>query len=99
MKSVSMNEIQREHLEGLLNSYESVFNNKNTRANVYEHNIVVNEGENFVRKTYPIPIHYQQQIDYEIIKMINKGVIETADSVFLDPMVVVKKRIMKCVSV
>ena len=52
---------------------------------------VVDENK-FARKTYPIPLHYQGQVEEEINKMLTNDIIERADSNFLNPMVVVKKK-------
>ena len=83
---------QQKQLNNILNKYESIFKNKHTITNVYEHKIQVIDENKFIRKTYPIPVHYQQQVDEEINKMLDNNIIERADSNFLNPMVVVKKK-------
>ena len=52
----------------------------------------IRDRNKFVRKTYPIPLHYQQQVDAEVKNMLENGVIERTDSNFLNLMVVVKKK-------
>ena len=82
---------QEKRLYNILNKYESVFKNEHTITNVYEHRINVIDENKFVRKTYPIPLHYQGQVEEEINKMLTNDIIERADSNFLNPMVMVKK--------
>ena len=83
---------QQKRLDNILNKYVSVFKNEHTITSVYEHKIHVVEENKFVRKTYPIPLHYQRQVEEEINKMLNNNIIERADSNFLNPMVVIKKK-------
>ena len=45
-----------------------------------------------MRKTYPIPLHYQKLDDEEIKKMLDYNIIERSNSNFLNPMVIVKKK-------
>ena len=83
---------EQNKLQRVLDKFGSVFSNKPTTTNVYEHKIQITDENKFVRKTYPIPLHYQQQVDEEVRKMLESGVVERTDSNFLNPMVVVKKK-------
>lgn len=57
---------------------------------MYKHSIKVTDENKFIWKTYPIPIHYQKQV--EVIKpMVGNNIIEWSNSNFLNPIVVVKK--------
>ena len=78
---------EQDKLQRVLDKFGSVFSNKPTTTNVYEHNIQVTDENKFVRKTYPIPLHYQQQVDAEVKNMLENGVIERTDSNFLNHMV------------
>ena len=75
---------QEKQLANILNKYESVFKNEHTITSIYEHRINVVDENKFVWKTYPIPLHYQRQVDEEINnKMLTNNIIEQADSNFL----------------
>lgn len=43
---------------------------------MYTHEITVEDENKFGRKTYPIPIHYQKQVDSEISIMLKNNIIE-----------------------
>ena len=68
-----------------------VFKNEHTVINIYGLRINVIGENKFVRKTYPIPLHYQGQVEEKIKKMLTNDILECADSNFLKPMVVVEK--------
>ena len=68
------------------------FQNTHTTTHVYTHDIQVTDENKFVRKTYPIPLHYQKLVDEEIGKMLDENIIERSNSNFLNPMVIVKKK-------
>ena len=84
--------VQQSRLDALLNKHKPVFENHHTTTDVYVHEIRVTDESKFVRKTYPIPLHYQKQVDEEISKMLENNIIERSNSNFLNPMVVVKKK-------
>ena len=45
-----------------------------------------------MRRTYPIPMKYEEQVEKEIKRMLDNDVIERSNSNFLNPLVVVKKK-------
>lgn len=81
-----------EDLNVLLNQNAEVFENQETSNNVYTHEIVLTDESKFVRKTYPIPVHYQQKIDLEINNVLTNNIEERLPSNFVNPVVIVKKK-------
>ena len=84
--------IQQSKLDKLLSKHRQVFENNQTTTDVYVHQIRVTDENKFIRKTYPIPLHYQKQVDEEITKKLENNIIERSDRNFLNAMVVVKKK-------
>ena len=60
---------------------------------VYTHEIKVTDENKFLRKTYPIPLHYQELVDEEIKKKLDDNIIERSNSNFPNTMLIVKKKI------
>lgn len=79
-------------INSLLKQYSKLFSNKPLVTNVYTHRIDVRDENKFIRKTYPIPLHYKSKVDSEIRQMVENQIIERSNSDFLNPMVVVKKK-------
>ena len=44
-----------------------------------------------VQRTYPIPLHYRDEVEKEVQQMLANGVIERASSPYINPLVVVTK--------
>lgn len=87
-----INKHQQSLINNLLNKYCSVFQDVPRTTNVYQHKIEVIDKSKFIRKTYPIPIHYRQQVANEIQRMLDHNIIERSDSDFVNPVVIVKKK-------
>lgn len=75
----------------LVNRYADVFREEPGKANCYEHSIKLTDEQASVQRTYPIPIHYREEVDKEIQLMLKNGIIERASSQYINPMVVVTK--------
>ena len=83
---------QRDKLNNLLNKHAATFENNHSTTSVYTHEIKVTDENKFVRKTYTNQLHYQKRVDEEIKKMLDSNIIESSNSNFLNPMVIVKKK-------
>lgn len=81
-----------EKIEELLEEYEDIFNEVPTLTNVYQHRIRVTDPNKFVRRTYAIPMRYEEQVENEIRRMLDNKVIERSNSSFINPLVVVRKK-------
>ena len=53
---------------------------------------MVSDPTEFVRRTYPIPMKYEGEVELEIRRMIENNIIERSNSNFLNLLVVVKKK-------
>ena len=83
---------QIEALNRLLHKHTAVFSDRPGITTVYTHSIDVIDDTKFVRRTYPIPKAFQDQVEVEIQQMLANGVIERSNSNFLNPMVIIKKK-------
>lgn len=79
-------------LRQLLDKHSDIFSDTPKLTNTYTHKIEVTDESKFVRRTYPIPIHHQHQVELEIQEMLKNGIIERSNSNFLNPLVVAKKK-------
>lgn len=80
-----------EKVNEILNKYVNLVNEETRVALGYVHSIKVKNIENFKAKVYPIPYKYRQDVRQEINSMLDRGLIERADTPFINPLVVVKK--------
>ena len=83
---------EEEKLHELIEEYSEVFSEVPMLTTVYEHSILVSDPTKVIRRTYPIPMRYEEEVELEIRRMIENGVIERSNSNFLNPLVVVKKK-------
>lgn len=59
---------------------------------IFQHKLVVNESLPFNPKIYPIPEAFREQVNREIQKMLDNGIIERKVTSYINPIVVVKKK-------
>ena len=83
---------EEKQLNELINEYEDIFSETPTQMTVCEHTITVTDSTKFVRRTHPIPMHYEEEVETEVRCMLDNNVIERSNSSFLNPLVVVKKK-------
>ena len=83
---------EEKQLHEVIEEFCEIFSEVPTQTTVYEHSIIVSDSTKFVRRTYPIPMKYEVEVELEIRRMIENGVIERSNSNFLNPLVVVKKK-------
>ena len=76
----------------ILQKYEELYNEEMRITNVYEHSLKVNEDMPYNSRTYPIPYMYRKQVAKEIDEMLKQGIIERSTTNFINPIVVVKKK-------
>lgn len=81
-----------QHINDLLGEYEDIFSEVPTQTHVYQHRIKVTDPSKFVRRTYTIPMKYEEQVDQEIQRMLDNNVIRRSHSNYLNPLVVIKKK-------
>lgn len=89
----TINNEYKQKLLHILVKHRDVFREEPGRISSYEHEIRVSDNTPFFQKGWPIPIAYQEKVDAEIKKMICYGVIERANSQYINPLVtIIKKR-------
>ena len=79
-------------LEQLLYCYKGVFNEKPSRIRGYEHYFQVNDRTPYLQKGWPVPIKYQEAVQAKIRRMLEYGIIERAQSPYINLLVTVIKR-------
>ena len=50
----------------LIEEYNEVFRDIPTQTTLYKHPIMVSDPTKFVRRTYPIPMKYEGEVELEI---------------------------------
>lgn len=76
----------------VLLKHKELFNYKARVTNIYEHKLCVNETLPYNTRIYPIPYKFREQVKNEISEMIKQGIIEKAETNFINPVVIVKKK-------
>ncbi|KAJ8912067.1 hypothetical protein NQ315_016756 [Exocentrus adspersus] len=79
-------------IKGMLYKYERLVNSETRFAKRYTHHIEVKDITHFKIKTYPIPYRFKDDVRKEIEVLLQQGIIETSDTPFINPIVVVKKK-------
>ena len=82
----------RSQLDRLLYHYKEVFDERPGRIKGYKHYFHVNDNTPYLQKGCPIPIKYQKAVQTEIRRMLEYGIIERAQSPYINPLVTVIKR-------
>lgn len=82
----------KENLCKLLKSYSDVFSETPGRTNVYEHEILLHDEKPFFKASYPIPLAYRSEVKRQIDEMVKQKVIEEAQTEYVSPLTVVKKK-------
>jgi phosphotransferase system IIB component len=82
-----LNNEQQNQIQRLVYEYRDVFRTEPGRAKFYEHQLTLTENASFVRRTYPIPLHYNEEVEKEVQQMLANGVIERASSPYINPLV------------
>lgn len=83
---------QKQQLLEILMQHKEVFREEPGRIHGYEHELRIEDKTPFFQKGWPIPINYQEQVEEEIKKMLRFGVIERANSQYINPLVTIIKK-------
>lgn len=87
-----LNDLQKQQMIQLLSEYRDVFSERPGLINCYEYKINVIKESHYFEKTYPVPFAYREAVEAQLNKMIAWGVIERANSPYVNPLVVVIKK-------
>lgn len=83
---------EKKQLQGLLEKYREIFSETPGRTNRYEHIIELHDYSPFYKRSYPIPFAYREEVQRQINEMLDWDIIEPAQTEFVSPLVVVKKK-------
>ena len=83
---------QKRQLTDLIFKYRNVFDKKPGLIKDYEYVLKLKDDSPFFKKTYPIPLKYEEKVDKEIQKMLNLGLISRSNSNYINPVVIVVKK-------
>ncbi|CAG9839224.1 unnamed protein product [Diabrotica balteata] len=92
IKVLSCHEEYKSIVVSILQQHKGLVNKENRIAQNYIHSIKVKEEKDFKTKSYPIPYKYREEVNRTINNMLEDGIIEKADTRFINPIVVVRKR-------
>jgi predicted aspartyl protease len=86
-------------VKNILNRNYALINDDPSVATQYTHSLIVDESQPFTVKNYPIPYKYKNQVEIELRDMLEKNIIEQKTTNFINPVVIVEKKInqLECV--
>lgn len=87
-----MSDEQCSQLTELILKYKDIFSDEPGVCNKYQHNLMVENPQNFKRKTYPVPLAHQSKVLQEIERMESLNIIERCHSTFINPIIPVIKK-------
>ena len=90
--SDELSEEQKNQVKDLLQEFSSIFSDKPGDTSLEEHKIELTTQEPIRVKQYPIPYAKTQDVEEEVKKMLDVGVIEKTNSQYNSPVVLVKKK-------
>ena len=84
----------------IVKKYKHVFERKPGLHVSYHYKLRLKDKEAFFAKPYPVPLCYREEVEAEIQRMLNLGVIRESYSPFINPLRVVIKKMEQfaCVS-
>lgn len=83
---------QKKYLFEIFKRYEQAFSKISGRINTYVHSLKLRVDKPFINKRYPIPMKYSDQVELEIKRRLDLGVIRKSKSNFINPVVIVIKK-------
>lgn len=84
-------EEQRLQLQTLFYKYIDIFRDEPGLCNKYKYRLTLKDTNCIVKRSYPVPFKYLKQVDEEIQRMLQLGIIKESKTDFINPMVVVPK--------
>lgn len=88
----TLNDGQRQQLIQILTENQEIFREQPGRIRTYEHVLRVTDDTPFCQRGWPVPLKYQDQVEQEIQQMLQYGVIERANSQYINPLVTIIKK-------
>lgn len=91
-KNITCPKLHLDKIIDVLLKHKELFNYRARVTNIYEHKLCVNESLPYNTRIYPIPYKFREKVKSEILSMIKQGIIEKAETNFINPVVIVKKK-------
>lgn len=88
---VELSDEQLKILSEVIESFEVTKYGKLGRTDILKHNINTGEAKPVVKRPYPVSPFIQKEVDLELNRMMEMGVIEPAKGEWANPMVIVRK--------
>ena len=88
-----VDQARQSQLEQLLHKNKRVFNERPGLITEYQHYFQVTDSTPYLHKGWPVPIEYQRAVHNEVRRMLEYGIIERAQSPYIQPLVTVIKRV------
>ena len=87
-----VSQTRKGQLGQLLIKNKRIFNERPGLITGYQHSFRVTDSTPYLQKGWPVPIKHQRAVQEEIKRMLDYGVIERANSPYVQPLVTVIKR-------
>lgn len=85
-------DLQRETLTLLISRYRSLFSDKLGCATTYVHRLKPTQDRPIIKHSYPIPYAFRDDVQAEVARMLEVGVIERSESPHVNPLRIVRKK-------
>lgn len=92
---IDCNEKHYENIMKLINNYKGLVSNESRVAKRYVHRFEVKECESFKTKNYPIPYKFKDEVNNQIELLLRDGIVEKSNTPYINPVVIVKKKVVK----
>lgn len=80
-------------VKDMLEKYSGLVSNRMRVAKSYVHKLEVQNINNFKVKSYPIPYMHKEKVKEEIGKLLKDDIIEKSNTPYINPIVIVKKKL------
>ena len=83
---------QKQQLHDLLSDYSDIFSDVPQVTNVIKYAVNTGTNDPINKRPYPLPYAMRNQIKEEVDKMLKAGIVESSDSPYAAPVVLVRKK-------
>jgi hypothetical protein len=83
---------QNQQLHDLLSAYSDILSDVPQVTNVIKHVVNTRTNDPMYKRPYPLPYAMRNQVKEEVDKMLKAGIVESSDSPYAAPVVLVRKK-------
>jgi hypothetical protein len=83
---------QKQQLHDLLSDYSDIFSDVPQVTNVIKHVVNTRTNDPIYKRPYPLPYAMRNQVKEEVDKMLKAGIVESSDSPYAAPVLLVRKK-------